>query len=189
MEERRELISGDDRIRRSFAAEEKRVQKQEEAITTFRGALTRSLILPGLGQYYRGQKLKGGIFMGAFAFLVWNYSQTRADYNDVRATSAADIAVPVIALQDRALLVNVAYTTVRSAQVDAAREPNQQALYLLLGFWAYNIFDLVYFEPEQPGTNVSLRAEIGPDFRMASASGFESAVPGARLAVGLRFNF
>ncbi len=120
-------------------------------------AVTRSLLLPGLGQFYKQQPTKGAVFLGAatatagLAIIGQTQRSSRLDdYEQARdayraAVTAADIARTRAVAQDRA------------DSLRRAENVRDAGLYALLGVYVLNVVDAALGFPLD-GKGVSMRA-------------------------------
>ena len=83
------------------------------ATCTPAGALWRSAILPGWGQYCKGQTLRAGLFFGGFVLTTYNYLSTvqqyRAALSDLRNESRSNALVLALAAYSSTFSFNDAY--------------------------------------------------------------------------------
>ena len=139
-------------------------------------ALLRSLLVPGLGQRYKGQKTKGTVLtataiLSAAGYLVFNgqtalddYNQARRNYLDVRGDNADDYSEAFKTWQQEADDVNSAISKTKTF------------LFLTLGVWAYNAVDSFMGFPltvEQPMAAMrdAGRLALAPEVGWTAADG------------------
>jgi hypothetical protein len=108
----------------------------------------RSLLLPGWGQFYSGNILRGGmVTLSAAAAAVGlyyadkKYQDKRADF-DIASTAYANAT----SIDERIRLKTVKDATQRVAY--KAETDRRTVFYIGLGIWAYNIIDAVIFFPD-----------------------------------------
>lgn len=126
------------------------------------GAVWRSLLLPGWGQWYQGKDQKAVLFFGASTVLLYGYWSERGAFlaaqekhNDPLPMSAVALAAPGAT----GLGVAYLYLEDRKAETRQHARRGNQLLVLLAGAWAWNVADVAL--PRSLGTT-TLRA--GFDF-------------------------
>lgn len=164
--------------------------------TTPTGRALRSLILPGWGQYYSDQTLKGTIFAGTGAALViasglQSYKFRRA--KQAHQSSVGDNLVfgGVLKLtgynDETGYLITRAIGDPLRANVDREQANYQKILGLTAAFWIYNVVDALL----GPGSSAATDAahfSIAPVIETA-ATETKSTQISAGLQAGVRFLF
>ncbi|MDE2797894.1 MAG: DUF5683 domain-containing protein [Gemmatimonadota bacterium] len=123
--------------------------------TTFWGAASRSLLLPGWGQLYRGHKKRGYGFMGASAVLAaaWLVSDIsyRSAYNTYRGTRLNDLQLgqPIAGTDSDAFTQNFERAKSRAGRANLV-------LGLLAAVWLSNVLDHLVVEPAQVTLSVPI---------------------------------
>lgn len=127
-------------------------KSQYESMSSSQGsALWRSAILPGWGQHYKGESVKGYSFMGAWAVLLGasvvsnsRLLAARADFDDLTLTWLG------LASKNTSLVIldQIQATSNEAAYTKAARQFNLSVV-LLAGFYVYNIFDVSSIQKQQ----------------------------------------
>lgn len=113
------------------------------------GALGRSAILPGWGQFYKGESLKGTLFTSGFLLLTLTSAATYSNFQSKKSEYESAQKVDILA--------NLTYTGFSplgiysynqanslSSQVNQAGSVAQISLYSLGGLYIFNLFD-AYF--------------------------------------------
>ncbi len=123
--------------------------------TTFWGAASRSLLLPGWGQLYRGNKKRGYVFMGtsavlAAAWLVTDISY-RSAYNTYRGTRLNDLQLgqPIAGTDSDAFTRNFERVESRAGRANLV-------LGLLAAIWLSNVLDHLVVGPAQVTLSVPI---------------------------------
>ncbi|MCE9596993.1 MAG: hypothetical protein K8S54_03410 [Spirochaetia bacterium] len=126
-------------------------QRQEAASRGGRSAIWRSIVFPGWGQHYRGDKTRGYIFMGGAAFtglLLFKtrkqYLKARSDYDEASTLSILSAATGSSGMIGGAFLN--ANEKRNSLQKVAAKGNLFTGLYL--GWYFSNVADAFLYGPE-----------------------------------------
>lgn len=108
----------------------------------------RSLFIPGWGQYYAGNTLRGGLYTLATAvsaaglyFADQRYQDKRADF-DIAAQAYADART----IEERLRLKTIKDEKQRLAYT--AENDRRTVFYIGIGVWTLNVFDAVIFFPD-----------------------------------------
>ncbi len=123
--------------------------------TTFWGAASRSVLLPGWGQLYRGHKKRGYGFMGASAVLAaaWLVSDIsyRSAYNTYRGTRLNDLQLgqPIAGTDSDAFAQNFERAKSRAGRANLV-------LGLLAAVWLSNVLDHLVVGPAQVTLSVPI---------------------------------
>ena len=123
--------------------------------TTFWGATGRSLLLPGWGQLYRGNKKRGYGFMGVSAVLAaaWLVSDIsyRSAYNTYRGTRLNDLQLgqPIAGTDSDAFTQNFERAKSRAGRANLV-------LGLLAAVWLSNVLDHLVVGPAQVTLSVPI---------------------------------
>ncbi len=115
--------------------------------TAFKAGL-RSLIVPGWGQYYSGNKVRGSLFtLGAVSALTGlyfadkKYQDKRADYD-----IASQAYVNATSIEERIRLKEVKDAKQRLAY--SAETDRRTVFYIGVGLWTFNFLDAILFFPD-----------------------------------------
>ena len=123
--------------------------------TTFWGAASRSLLLPGWGQLYRGHKKRGYGFMGAAAVLAAAWLVTdisyRSAYNTYRGTRLNDLQ-----LGQRIAGTNSDVFTQNFERAQSRAGRANLALGLLAAVWLSSVLDHLVVGPAQVSLSVPI---------------------------------
>lgn len=133
-------------------------------------ATARSLFIPGWGQRYAGQKTKGYLFTGLAATAVLAYMIADNDFDDKydyykrldREYDSLSSAGTIGSLQSL-------YPTLVDAQEEAYDAENVRRLTIgtVIGIWALNVIDAMFFFPEEKGTfsvkGLTIQPSVDPD--------------------------
>ena len=124
--------------------------------TTFLGAASRSLLLPGWGQLYRGHEKRGYVFMGtsavlAAAWLVTDISY-RSAYNTYRGTRLNDLQLgqPIAGTDSDVFTQNFERVQSRAGRANLM-------LGLLAAIWLSNVLDHLVIGPAQVSLSVPIK--------------------------------
>ncbi|SYZ73658.1 exported hypothetical protein [Candidatus Zixiibacteriota bacterium] len=130
--------------------------------TAFKGA-ARSLLIPGWGQSYSGQKTKGAVFtilaVGAVSsFLIADskFNDKENSYNDL-----LDRYNKTVLFSDRQSL----YNQLEAARKDAydAETVRRITIGAVIGVWGINLIDMIFFFPEERSSMVINTISFKPD--------------------------
>jgi len=153
-------------------------------------ALKRSLLAPGLGQMYKGQKTKGVLFLvaevAAMGAAVFFASQGKSGKLDVlQADYLASLATDPVCLANRSSACSTEAFRVWQEEYDTVKG-NQQlaigAVGLAVSIWVFNVIDSATGFPRMVRKPISL---AGANLRVRSAQVHLSDLGGA-LHHGLR---
>lgn len=124
-------------------------------------ASLRSLFIPGWGQYYSGNSMRGGLYMMGAAisaaglyFADKNYQDKRADF-DIAAQAYAEAR----SAEQAILLKPVKDTAQRVAY--KAEDDRRTVFYIGVGIWTLNVLDAVLFFPDNKVILPSVSASDG----------------------------
>lgn len=123
--------------------------------TTFWGAASRSLLLPGWGQLYRGHKKRGYVFMGTSAVLAAAWFVTdisyRSAYNTYRGTRLSDLQLgqPIAGTDSDAFTRNFERVESRAGRANLV-------LGLLAAVWLSSVLDHLVIGPAQVSLSVPI---------------------------------
>jgi hypothetical protein len=155
-------------------------------------SLLRSMVIPGWGQLYRGQRLKGTLFglggVVAAGGVVWTHEAYRNDVDDFDAAKRA--------YEQEARWEDwpARYEVVRRAsrKADRGYDRRRVALAGLGGIYAVNLLDCLFFAPtgEVSSSGVTSRAETpaGDDRGMIGWLADVSPAGNVRAGLRLRWN-
>lgn len=124
--------------------------------TTFWGAASRSLLLPGWGQLYRGRKKRGYGFMGVSAALAAAWLATdisyRSSYNTYRGTRLGDLQLgqPIAGTDSDVFTQNFERVESRAGRANLM-------LGLLAAVWLSNVLDHLVIGPVQVSLSVQIK--------------------------------
>lgn len=121
----------------------------------------RSGVFSGWGQYYEGDTKKGSLFMGIGAILLGNYIYSYKNYQNAGKDYESTLTIPYIA-SDAAILFNYYTLKPKKDRLDNSKNYMNNSLYLLVGFWIWNIVDVTFFE--YSGSNLSFQIDYKPNF-------------------------
>jgi hypothetical protein len=155
-------------------------------------SLLRSAVVPGWGQLYRGERLKGTLFLlaGAMAAggVVWTHEVYRDEVDDFNAAKRA------YERETRWESWPARYEVVRRAseKADRAYDRRRVALAGLGGIYAVNLLDCLFFAPsgEVSSSGMTSQAEtpVGGDREMIGVLADVSPAGNARVGLRLRWN-
>ena len=133
----------------------RKTMRQTLEKTTFLGGASRSLLLPGWGQLYRGHKKRGYVFMGtsavlAAAWLVTDISY-RSAYNTYRGTRLNDLQ-----LGQRIAGTNSDVFTQNFERVESRAGRANLVLGLLAAVWLSNVLEHLVIGPAQVSFSVPI---------------------------------
>ena len=155
-------------------------------------SLLRSMVIPGWGQLYRGERVKGTLFLLGSAVaaggVVWTHEAYRDDVDDFDAAKRA------YERETRWEAWPARYEAVRraSAKADRGYDRRRVALASLGGIYAVNLLDCLFFGPsgEVSSSGMTSRAETpaGGDRGMIGWLADVSPAGNARAGLRLRWN-
>lgn len=149
--------------------------KPETPASRLRGAIFRSLIAPGWGQYYQGRTTTGYVYGGSALALAGIAAATEAHYQSARedyelnanyfllsspaflATTGLFTVNDVSVFYPSGLLISQNTSDARARMETRSQQANLARSALLL-FWAWNVADVVLFRPSD---NQALSLEAG----------------------------
>lgn len=115
-------------------------------------AVLRSMLIPGWGQHYSGQKAKGGIFTGASFASVIAYWVAESWFRDQK--DELDLVSRkyegLMSLEEKQRM----WPELVEAQGDAYNAETNRRIHIgmVAGVWALNVIDAYFFFPEDRGT-------------------------------------
>jgi len=131
--------------------------------TRFKASL-RSLIIPGWGQMYSGQKTKGVFFTllaaGATGFYFIANDDYNSKYDDYRSTLSDYNGATTVA--DKETL----YNRLAASKKDAydAEDTRQIAIGTVAAVWGLSLIDILFFFPSERGNVATNSLSIKPDY-------------------------
>ena len=143
---------------------------EETSAKLYRGGIWRSAAFPGWGQFYRNEKIKGGIFVGLFAASTGYFFTSRRELIAARN----DFAQPLLpyaflSMGQPGLVMNAAYFDEKQAAVDRAQGKMNMALGLTLGVYLWNLVDALLWSPESGPSPVADKRTSRWDIRIFSS--------------------
>ena len=139
-------------------------------------ALWRSTLIPGWGQYYNGQIIRGAGYLAGIASLGLMANRYRADHSnavdDLGSVRNLIIILPIQANMMFPTLYYFSRAEELSGNRDQAANRFRWTTALLLGLYLFNIIDTQFFTPapaEQPNKSALRQDDWRVDFQLAKS--------------------
>ncbi|MDX1958699.1 MAG: DUF5683 domain-containing protein [Leptospiraceae bacterium] len=151
-------------IKRKAAAEKKQSSDPTKPFPTLRGALWRSAILPGWGQFYQDRKFVSGIFLFSFVAslggVVYSNNQHNSNIKDYEYKNNTFLFSLLTTNSPELQFLRRKELNDQSSDLDKTSNRLQISGAVLGGIYLLNLLDVVIFRPRE---NLSIQTNLNRD--------------------------
>lgn len=116
----------------------------------------RSLVFPGWGQFARGDRIRGGIYVSLALPLLWSANRANSDFRTANSDYNDPVPALLLGQSSEGTLLNYFNQQRKWETLQRAETMRNVSLGMLGAFWVYNVFDAAFSTPDE-GRDFSLQ--------------------------------